>query len=256
MAQAPDIVGQGERVADDDEFLLPLDEQGICEARGRDGEHERPYIYARGLLRGPGEMEAQPPVRGIARVEGQGTHHEPRQENDGDHPKRVTRIRIELASERVDDESEKRDDAPPENRLGAAEIVEGLAVEAGAAVEVFFLADLRPGRVDAERHQAEKQIHDPDAEVLAGASGELGAHGARRWRAGRRPGSRRPFVFGRGGLRLVHDRLPAGCGNPPQAGSAIIAPNANIPRAYFRAAARGANPSPPPPVIFAAEETP
>src|SRR5262249_15649692 len=92
-----------------------------------------------------------------------------------------------------------------------AVVAEGTPGERRAAVEVAELADLGPGRVDAERRHGEREIHDPDAEILVRIGVELRAvplyrRGAR-WRL-LLPDLAQAVGATDRGNRLRHDRPP------------------------------------------------
>jgi hypothetical protein len=87
-------------------------------------------------------------------------------------------VGIKLGRERINDKQNDRDDAALQNGLWVTEVIERVAVESRVAVKVSLLPDLRPRRVDAERDQREEQIDDPDPEVLAGGTRELGTNDA------------------------------------------------------------------------------
>ena len=65
---------------------------------------------------------------------------------------------------RVRQQQEECDDAPAQDRHRIAVEVEHAAVEPRVLPEILRLAHFRPRRVDAQRDDGEKQIHDPDAE--------------------------------------------------------------------------------------------
>ena len=88
-------------------------------------------------------------------------------------PARIARGRIELGGKRIKNEQDECDDATLQDRLRVAEVIEGVAVEARAAVKVFLLSDFRPRRIDAERNKGKEEIDDPDAKVLGGRAGKL-----------------------------------------------------------------------------------
>ena len=52
-------------------------------------------------------------------------------------------------------------------------VVEAIAVQSRAAVEIPALADLRPSGIDPKGSEREEKVDDPDAEILGGRAGEL-----------------------------------------------------------------------------------
>ncbi len=164
---------RAERVVREDECLLARHEPRKGEPQGEAHDERHADVDADRLTGRRRKVEAQAPVRRVARVEHERAHDEPGQPQQEHPPHRVSRGRVELARERVDYEYDECDDPSLQDRLGAGEIIERIAVEAGAAVEVALLADLRPRRVDPQRDEREEEIDDPDAEVLGGRAGEL-----------------------------------------------------------------------------------
>src|SRR5213076_3423951 len=130
-------------------------------------------IDAGRLLRGRLEVEAQAAVGRVARIEGERANHQPRKRKHARGPERIAGLRIELSRKGVDREDSDGDDPPVEDRLRAGEVVEAVPVQPRAAVEIPALADLRPGGIDPERSEREKEVDDPDAEILGGRAGEL-----------------------------------------------------------------------------------
>lgn len=55
--------------------------------------------------------------------------------------------------------------------------VKAAAIKLNIAVQVAPVADRCPGRISAQGNNAQKHIHDPDAEVFLAGSGEHGAAG-------------------------------------------------------------------------------
>ena len=122
------------------------------------------------------EPEAQPAPGRVARTEAQRAVDQPREhhqheqdQRDVDHPHLEMRRQAQADHDHVGDQPALEDG----DRVG--QVFERRAGQARVAVEVALGAHLGPGRIDAEREHGQHQVHEPDAEELAGAAGELGA---------------------------------------------------------------------------------
>ena len=83
--------------------------------------------------------------------------HPGKDEREGDERQRRL-FRVDLRDDGVDDIQAEGDQAALEDGDGRGVVVEGMTVEAGAAVEVAHPPNLGPGGVDAERDDGEQQV--------------------------------------------------------------------------------------------------
>ena len=82
-----------------------------------------------------------------------------------------------MVSGRVKDEKTGGNKPALEQDHRVGKVVEGTVVEKGVAVEIAPLPHLRPRRIDAEGHDLEERVDDPDAEVFPRPPGESEAEG-------------------------------------------------------------------------------
>ncbi len=149
----------------------------LHEGKGDERRHEREQAVPDHQLEAflVRSVEAQPDIAvgGVVGVERQRADHEPGRGDGEREPQDEVVERGEMAHGVVDAEQREGDQPPLEDRDGVGEILEAFAVDAGMAVEIAALADLGPRRVDPEGDDAEREVDDPDPEILAGGGGEL-----------------------------------------------------------------------------------
>src|SRR6185369_4857643 len=81
-------------------------------------------------------------------------------------------------SDGVETDEGAGNEPPFQDRHRVSQVVEGSVVQKRVAVEVASLPYLRPGGVEAEGHDPQQRVDDPDAEILFGIAGEGKGEGA------------------------------------------------------------------------------
>jgi hypothetical protein len=75
--------------------------------------------------------------------------------------------RDDVGGDEIGDETSQHDQATLEDGQRLSVIVESMPVDASVAVEITLAAYLGPGGVDADRQNREKNVDDPDPEILS-----------------------------------------------------------------------------------------
>ncbi len=126
----------------------------------------------------------------IAGVEHARPDHQPGERGEDNEADRHAEQRTDPRAERVQQESDGGDQPPLEQRDRVGQVFERLIVQGRAPVEKAAFAHLGPGRVDADGHEFEQGVDDPDAEIVAGRAGEAeGEQSGRRCGAWNQRGS-------------------------------------------------------------------
>ncbi len=146
------------------------------------------------------EAEAQAAPGRIPRPEPQRALDQPGQQHEHRQDQRdVHRPQLEMRAQAQADDDDVGDQASLEDGDRVGQVFEAGAGEMGVAVEIALGAHLGPGRIDAQGQHRQQQVHEPDAEELAGGAGELETVAlGRRWRLDGRKRRRQ----GRQGRRL------------------------------------------------------
>ena len=161
------------------------------------------------------EAEAQAAPAGVGHPELHRRAEQRRPQRGDDQERDQPRHRRDLARHRVQQHHRADQQEAAQHALRVAVEVQRMPADRGVAVEVAQAPHLGPRVVQAERHQREQQVDDPDAEILAARAAEDDLQrvvlAGQRHRLGGGGRLREPHRLERHRNRVFHGLVLPGC---------------------------------------------
>ncbi len=142
---------------------------------GRHDQHEHDEHRQPGEVGAPqraGEAQALPAPAGVGQPEAHRGRQQDRPDQRDHHEGQQSRDPRGLARHRVQHRQQHHEQVAAQHLARVGVVVHRLAADPRVGVEVAQPPHLGPGMVEAERHHAQQQVDDPDAEVVAARAGK------------------------------------------------------------------------------------
>ena len=156
-----------------------LHKEGADGPHGHNQHHRRIQRQHGGIdtAHRAGETKAQPAPAGVGQTKPHRRVHQRRRDGGHGHDGHQPGHGRHITRHRIQHQQHHHQQGAAQHPLGGAVEVERRAVDQGVAVKIFQPPHLGPRVVQAQRHQHQQQVDDPDAKVFTARAGETDVYG-------------------------------------------------------------------------------